>query len=121
MIFWGGHHPAQYRDVGHITLFGFSLFVMKQIAPPNTSMEDIYLAALPFLGCDLIAMTLIIVFPTLASGCQDTFFNPLLFGLNEGRRLVMGRAGGGLSPQDWKQRPKKYLQLFSPVLIEYFP
>jgi tripartite ATP-independent transporter DctM subunit len=46
--------------------FGLSLFVMKGVAPPDTAMEDIYRAGLPFLGCDLIAMILIIAFPGIA-------------------------------------------------------
>jgi len=45
---------------------GASLFVMKGVAPPDTTMGDIYRAALPFLGCDLIVMALIIIFPQLA-------------------------------------------------------
>lgn len=45
--------------------FGLGLFVMKAVAPPGTTMRDIYLAALPFLGCDLVAMVLIMVFPSL--------------------------------------------------------
>ncbi len=46
--------------------FGMSLFVMKGVAPPGTMMGDIYRAALPFLGCDVIVMILIIAFPNLA-------------------------------------------------------
>jgi tripartite ATP-independent transporter DctM subunit len=46
--------------------FGMSLFVMKGVAPKNTTMSDIYLAALPFLGCDLIVMILLFLFPSLA-------------------------------------------------------
>ncbi|MDP6180645.1 MAG: TRAP transporter large permease subunit, partial [Desulfatiglandales bacterium] len=46
--------------------FGLSLFVMKSVAPKDTTMEDIYKAALPFLVCDAIAMGLIIAFPILA-------------------------------------------------------
>jgi len=46
--------------------FGLALFVMKGVAPPDTTMRDVYLAALPFLGCDLIAMVLIIAFPSIA-------------------------------------------------------
>jgi tripartite ATP-independent transporter DctM subunit len=45
--------------------FGLGLFVMKGVAPPGTTMRDIYMAALPFLGCDLVAMALIMVFPSL--------------------------------------------------------
>ena len=45
--------------------FGVSLFVMKGVAPPDTTMGDVYRAALPFLGCDLIVMALLITFPSL--------------------------------------------------------
>lgn len=45
--------------------FGLSLFVMKGVAPPGVTMRDIYLAAIPFLLCDLVVMVLIILFPSL--------------------------------------------------------
>jgi len=45
---------------------GLCLFTMKGVAPPDTTMGDIYKAALPFLGLDLIAMVLILVFPQIA-------------------------------------------------------
>ena len=45
--------------------FGISLFVMKGVAPPDTTMGDVYKSGLPFLGCDLVAMALMIAFPTL--------------------------------------------------------
>jgi tripartite ATP-independent transporter DctM subunit len=46
--------------------FGLSLFVMKGVAPPDTTMGDIYRAALPFCGLSLIAMALIMAFPAIA-------------------------------------------------------
>ena len=46
--------------------FGLSLFVMKGVAPPDTTLGDIYRAALPFCGLSLTAMALIMAFPTLA-------------------------------------------------------
>jgi tripartite ATP-independent transporter DctM subunit len=46
--------------------FGLSLFVMKAVAPKGTTMADVYMAALPFIGCSLLAMILIIVFPLIA-------------------------------------------------------
>jgi tripartite ATP-independent transporter DctM subunit len=46
--------------------FGLSLFVMKAVAPKGTTMADVYKAALPFIGCSLSAMILIIVFPLIA-------------------------------------------------------
>lgn len=46
--------------------FGLGLFTMKGVAPSDTTMGDLYRAALPFLGCDLIAMLMIMFFPPLA-------------------------------------------------------
>ena len=45
--------------------FGLSLFVMKGVAPDDTTMSDIYLAALPFIGLDLLVMSLMIIFPAI--------------------------------------------------------
>jgi tripartite ATP-independent transporter DctM subunit len=46
--------------------FGMSLFVMKGVAPPNTTMGDVYRAALPFCAMGILAMALITAFPALA-------------------------------------------------------
>ncbi len=46
--------------------FGLSLFVMKSVAPADTSMIDVYRAALPFLYIDILAIALVIAFPVLA-------------------------------------------------------
>ena len=46
--------------------FGLVLFVMKGVAPEDTTMGDIYKAGLPFLACDAVAMGLIMAFPSLA-------------------------------------------------------
>lgn len=45
--------------------FGISLYVMKGVGPKDTTMRDIYLAAVPFIALDLIAMALMIAFPAL--------------------------------------------------------
>ena len=41
--------------------FGMSLFVMKGVAPKDTTMSDIYRSAVPFLGCDLVVMILLLL------------------------------------------------------------
>jgi len=43
--------------------FGVVLFVMKGVAPPDTTMGDIYRAAIPFLILDVIVMAVMIRFP----------------------------------------------------------
>jgi len=45
--------------------FGLSLFVMKSVAPADTTMGDVYRSIMPYLGCDLIVMALLIVFPII--------------------------------------------------------
>jgi len=47
--------------------FGMLLFVMKGVCPKDTTMGDLYLAALPFIGCDFIALALILIFPQIAT------------------------------------------------------
>ncbi len=46
--------------------FGLLLFVMKGVAPPSTTMRDIYMAALPFIFCSMVLVGLLILFPSLA-------------------------------------------------------
>jgi len=45
--------------------FGLSLFVMKGVAPPGTTMGDVYRAATPFFLCHGLAMALMIAFPDI--------------------------------------------------------
>lgn len=46
--------------------FGLLLFVMKGVSPPDTTMRDIYIAALPFIGCSILLVGLMIVWPGIA-------------------------------------------------------
>ncbi|NCX54836.1 MAG: TRAP transporter large permease, partial [Rhodobacterales bacterium] len=46
--------------------FGLLLFVMKGVAPPGTTMREIYTSAFPFIGCSLVLVALLIAFPDLA-------------------------------------------------------
>lgn len=45
--------------------FGMSLFVMKGVASAETTMNDIYKAAIPFVGLNLIVMAAMIAFPDI--------------------------------------------------------
>jgi tripartite ATP-independent transporter DctM subunit len=46
--------------------FGLLLFVMKGVAPPDTTMRDIYLSAIPFILCSLLLVAMLILFPPIA-------------------------------------------------------
>jgi tripartite ATP-independent transporter DctM subunit len=65
---WFGLIMLLALEIGYTTPpFGLLLFVMKGVAPPGTSMRDIYLAGLPFIACVFLLIALIIVFPPIAT------------------------------------------------------
>jgi tripartite ATP-independent transporter DctM subunit len=45
--------------------FGLLLFVMKGVAPPGTTMREIYTSAFPFIGCSLLLVMLLVIFPQI--------------------------------------------------------
>lgn len=47
--------------------FGMSLFVMKGVAPPDTTYGEIVKAGLPFIVCALLVVGLLTIFPTLVT------------------------------------------------------
>ena len=65
---WFGLIMLLALEIGYTTPpFGLLLFVMKGVAPPGTTMRDIYLAGMPFIACVLLLILLIIAFPPLAT------------------------------------------------------
>jgi tripartite ATP-independent transporter DctM subunit len=53
-------------EIGYLTPpFGFNLFYMKAVAPPEVSMMDIYKSALPFVGLMLLGLILCMIFPSI--------------------------------------------------------
>lgn len=46
--------------------FGLLLFVMKGVAPPDTTMRDIYVSAFPYIFCSLILVGMLVMFPGIA-------------------------------------------------------
>jgi len=47
--------------------FGFSLFYLRGVAPPEVPTTAIYRGAVPFIGIQAIGLTLIILFPGLVT------------------------------------------------------
>jgi tripartite ATP-independent transporter DctM subunit len=65
---WFGLIMLLALEVGYTTPpFGLLLFVMKGVAPPGTTMREIYFAAVPFIACVLVLIGMIIAFPPLAT------------------------------------------------------
>jgi TRAP-type mannitol/chloroaromatic compound transport system permease large subunit len=46
--------------------FGYNLFLMRAMAPPEISLRDIYGSILPFVGVMILALILILKFPEIA-------------------------------------------------------
>ncbi|WP_165492069.1 TRAP transporter large permease [Egibacter rhizosphaerae] len=69
-----GWHPVWFGIIMLINLqialttppFGMSLFVMKGVAPRGVKLTDVYLAAVPFVLADVVAIALLILVPGIA-------------------------------------------------------
>jgi TRAP-type mannitol/chloroaromatic compound transport system permease large subunit len=46
--------------------FGYNLFLMRAMAPPEITLQDIYGSILPFIMVMILALTLVMLFPQLA-------------------------------------------------------
>ncbi len=55
--------------------FGYNLFLMRAMAPPEITMRDIYSSILPFVLVMLFALGLIIVFPQIALWLPEYVYN----------------------------------------------
>jgi len=45
--------------------FGPACFWLKSVAPPDITLQEIFMAVLPFIGLQIIGLTLVIVFPEI--------------------------------------------------------
>jgi tripartite ATP-independent transporter DctM subunit len=65
---WFGLIMLLALEIGYTTPpFGLLLFVMKGVAPPGTTMRDVYLAGGPFIACVMLLILIIVFFPPLAT------------------------------------------------------
>jgi tripartite ATP-independent transporter DctM subunit len=46
--------------------FGYNLFLMRAMAPPEVTIHDIYRSIIPFVGVMILALALVMAFPELA-------------------------------------------------------
>jgi tripartite ATP-independent transporter DctM subunit len=62
-------------EVGYMTPpFGFNLFYLKGVAPPDVTMGDIYASVFPYVVVTLIGVILIILFPAIALFLPQYFY-----------------------------------------------
>ena len=55
--------------------FGYNLFLMRAMAPPDISLRDIYSSILPFVLVMVLALTILMIFPDLALWLPDYVYN----------------------------------------------
>ena len=51
--------------------FGYNLFLMRAMAPPEISLRDIYGSILPFVGVMILALAIVLAFPDVALWLPD--------------------------------------------------
>jgi TRAP-type mannitol/chloroaromatic compound transport system permease large subunit len=54
--------------------FGFALFFLRGVAPPEVKTKQIYAGVMPFIGLQLVGLGLVAAFPVLATGLPDYLF-----------------------------------------------
>ncbi len=66
-LIWYGVLYTVTTQIAYMTPpFGYNLFLMRAMAPPEISLRDIYGSILPFVSVMLLALILIMVFPQIA-------------------------------------------------------
>ncbi|SOB76996.1 TRAP transporter, DctM subunit [Marinobacter sp. LV10R510-11A] len=62
-------------EIGYKTPpFGFNLFYLKGVVPPGITMKDIYTSVVPFVIIEILAISIIMVFPKIATWLPGVFF-----------------------------------------------
>ena len=54
--------------------FGFALFYLRGVAPPEVTTMQIYKGVIPFIGIQLIALGMLATWPSLATWLPDTIY-----------------------------------------------
>ncbi len=54
--------------------FGFALFYLRGVAPPEIKTGDIYRGALPFIAIQILALTLLALFPQIATWLPSVIY-----------------------------------------------
>jgi TRAP-type mannitol/chloroaromatic compound transport system permease large subunit len=55
--------------------FGYNLFLMRAMAPPEISLRDIYASITPFVMVMVLALVLVMAFPGIATWLPDHVYN----------------------------------------------
>lgn len=71
-LIWYGVLYTVTSQIAYMTPpFGYNLFLMRAMAPPQISLRDIYGSVVPFVGIMVFALILVMIFPSLALWLPD--------------------------------------------------
>ena len=56
--------------------FGFALFYLRGVAPPEVSTGQIYRGVIPFVGIQIAALVILAIFPELVTWLPDRIYGP---------------------------------------------
>jgi len=74
-LIWYGVLYTITTQVAYMTPpFGYNLFLMRAMAPPEVSLRDIYASIWPFVCVMIVALALIMAFPEIALWLPDTIY-----------------------------------------------
>ena len=66
-LIWYGVLYTITTQVAYMTPpFGYNLFLMRAMAPPEITLHDIYRSIIPFVGVMILALMLVMIFPEIA-------------------------------------------------------
>lgn len=54
--------------------FGYNLFLMRAMSPPEITLNDIYRSIIPFVAVMVGALTIIMIFPQIALWLPQTVY-----------------------------------------------
>ncbi|MCG8692170.1 MAG: TRAP transporter large permease subunit, partial [Minwuiales bacterium] len=54
--------------------FGYNLFLMRAMAPPEVTLLDIYRSIIPFVGVMIVGLILVMAFPQIALWLPDLYY-----------------------------------------------
>jgi TRAP-type mannitol/chloroaromatic compound transport system permease large subunit len=71
---WFGVLYTMTCQIAYITPpFGYNLFLMRALAPPEVTLVDIYRSIVPFVAMMTISVILILIFPQIALWLPDLY------------------------------------------------
>jgi len=75
-LIWYGVLYTVTTQIAYMTPpFGYNLFLMRSMAPPEIALRDIYVSIVPFVFIMIGALILLMVFPQIATWLPDYVYN----------------------------------------------